>query len=125
MIKIFCFINILFFLLFCFVDFSYAAIEKGGKKSDIDKLKAQEYNDIWNEENINNKSFIALSLKDRGKFLQIYVSPNGSLVLDFVNKNSRTSPIQRKKIIDNPEFNDFSGLLSLINNAIKEYNRIE
>ena len=83
--------------------------------------KAQEYNDIWNEENIGNKSFIALPLKDRGKFLQIYVSPNGSLVLDFVNKNSRTSPIQRKKIIDDPEFNEFPELLSLINNAIKEH----
>ena len=45
MIKIFCFISILFFLLFYFGDFSYAAIEKGGKKSEIDKLKAQEYND--------------------------------------------------------------------------------
>ncbi len=83
--------------------------------------KAQEYNDIWNEENIGDKLFIALPLKDRGKFLDIYVSPNGSLVLDFVNKNSRTSPIQRKKIIDNPDFNDFPGLLSLINNAIKEH----
>jgi len=94
------------------------------KKENIDdegKPLAQEYNDVWNEDNIGSKLFISLPLKDRGKFLDIYVSPNGSLVLDFVNKNSRADKITRKKIINDPQFNTFSELLTLLNTAIKEH----
>lgn len=93
--------------------------------------KAQEYNDIWNEENIGDKLFIALPLKDRGKFLNIYVTPNGSLALDFINKNISYKDIEkykipggsisRTRIINNPEFNNFSELLTLLNSAIKEH----
>jgi hypothetical protein len=94
------------------------------KKENLDeeaKPLAQEYNDVWNEDNIGNKVFISLPLKDKGKFLDVYVSPNGSIVLDFVNKNSRTDKITRKRIINDPEFNTFSELLSLLNTAIKEH----
>jgi hypothetical protein len=94
------------------------------KKENLDaegKPLAQEYNDVWNEDNIGNKVFISLPLKDRGKFLDIYVSPNGSIVLDFVNKNSRADKITRKRVINDPEFNTFSELLSLLNTAIKEH----
>jgi len=91
------------------------------KKENINaegKIEAEEYNDIWNKENINNKLFIALPLKERGKFLNLYVSPGGSLVIDFINKNNG---FNTKKFIDNPEFNTFSELLTLINSSIKEY----
>ena len=94
------------------------------KKENLDaegKPLAQEYNDVWNEDNIGGKVFLSLPLKDRGKFLDIYVSPNGSIVLDFVNKNSRADKITRKRIINDPEFNTFSELLSLLNTAIKEH----
>ena len=85
------------------------------------EVKAEEYNDIWNKENIDQKLFISLPLKERGKFLSIYVSPNGSLVIDFVNKNTTGSEISRKQYINDPEFNTFSDLLSLLNAAIKEH----
>ena len=94
------------------------------KKENLDaegKPLAQEYNDVWNEDNIGGKVFLSLPLKDRGKFLDIYVSPNGSIVLDFVNKNSRANKITRKRIINDPEFNTFSELLGLLNTAIKEH----
>ena len=94
------------------------------KKENINaegEIEAEEYNDIWNKENINNKLFISLPLKERGKFLNLYVGPDASLVIDFVNKNTRGSEISRKQFINNPEFNTFSELLSLINAGIKEH----
>jgi hypothetical protein len=94
------------------------------KKENINaegEVEAEEYNDIWNKENINNKLFISLPLKERGKFLNIYVGPDASLVIDFVNKNTRGSEISRKQFINDPQFNTFSELLSLINTGIKEH----
>lgn len=94
------------------------------KKENINaegEVKAEEYNDIWNKENIDQKLFISLPLKDRGKFLNLYVAPDASLVIDFVNKNTRGSEISRKQFINDPEFNTFSELLSLVNAGIKEH----
>jgi hypothetical protein len=94
------------------------------KKENINaegEVEAEEYNDIWNKENIDQKLFISLPLKDRGKFLNLYVAPDASLVIDFVNKNTRGSEISRKQFINDPEFNTFSELLSLVNAGIKEH----
>lgn len=94
------------------------------KKENINaegEVKAEEYNDIWNKENIDQKLFISLPLKERGKFLNLYVAPDASLVIDFVNKNTRGSEISRKQFINDPEFNTFSELLSLVNAGIKEH----
>jgi len=81
----------------------------------------QEFNDIWNKDNIDNNLFISLPLKDRGKFINVYVGANGSLVIDFINRNTRNAEIKRKKYITNPEFNNFSEFLSLLNASIKEH----
>jgi hypothetical protein len=91
------------------------------KKENINaegEVEVEEYNDIWNKENIDQKLFIALPLKERGKFLNLYVSPGGSLVIDFINKNNN---FNTKSFIDDPQFNTFSELLTLINSNIKEY----